>query len=739
MKSFFAIITVLLASLSLAEAETRALLIPLHAPIYAPQIDLVRAGLEDAEKRGLATVFLEIDVPEGEPIHGKEIAEAMADRGELKTVAYIKDRGYAAGALVAIASDEIVMRRGATLGNAGLEKPDEKKLSPLRTTAASYAGKSGRPRRLAEAMVDADLHVVEVKTPDGLRYYTADEYRELPETQKDAWPVQRTIAERGKLLTLDADGAVTVGIARDVVASRDGLYALYQLTPEQVEVFKRESANPAPTESVSAAPDTEASTAPSTRPGGRAGKKVAVIPINDGGSMIDKVLAGFVKRQIEEARRKKVDLIVLDVVTWGGRVDSADKIGDYIGGAGPVPTVALVTRKAISAGAWICVGCEKIYMLKGTNIGSTLPIDMAGNPTGRKMISAVKGKMKALAEKNSHPYRLVEPMVDPDIELVECRVDGDTQLFYRDEIAQERAKAEREKRLFEEIKILCAKGDILNLSAQDAEKYGLSSGTLDGFDGLWKELGYDQPTVIRDGMNWPEKLARFVSSPYICGPLMAIGLIALIIEFITPGFGIAGTAGLLCLGMALWSQYMVENANALEIVLFLVGFIMVAIEIFALPGLGAVGLIGGGLILISMILAYIPSGVVFDSGQVPLQPGGVENSMLTIGLTIVGLGVGLFIIWRLLSTKSVLERLTVTEEIGKDIPGAPSEDSREALMGKLGKALTPLRPAGTADFEGEIRDVATDGDFIDSGQPIEIIRIEGNKIFVKSPGGHSQG
>jgi len=734
MTTLRAIATLTLLAGATLEAETRALLVPLHKPIFAPQIDLVRTNLERAQEQGLGHVFLEVDIAEGEPLHGKDITEAISDAPNLKVVAYIRDEAYAAGALVALGSSEVVVRRGATLGNAGIAEKDERKLSPLRTSLSSYARRRGYPRRLAEAMADPDLEVIEVRAPDGLRYYTTEEYKALPEDQRKEQRVQRTIVARGQILTLDADEAVLTGFARKVVSGRDELFGLYGLTAEQVEVVP-EATRPGDKEKAPATlPDeTVKADKPSETPlKSGAGKRIAVIPVNDGGSMIDMALAGFIRRQIDRAKKRKVDLIVFEIETWGGRVDSADRIADYIAGTSPIPTVAVV-RRAISAGAMISIACESIYMLEGTNIGSTLPVDLSGEPGGRKIISAVKKKMKALAEKNSYPYRLVEPMVDPDLELVECRVDGLMRLLYRDEIAQERAQSERERRHFEEIKVLCPKGDIFNMTAEEAAEYGLGKGTLATFEELWSVLGYERPTIYRSQMNWPERLARFVSSPYICGAVMALGVIALIIEFITPGFGVGGTLGLLFLGLALWSQYMVESANALEILLFLFGFALIVVEVLALPGFGAVGMLGGVLVLVSLLLAYLPDATQIDSaiGESGWGSTPWDQALITFGVAFGGIVAGVFVVRKSLSTAGLKRRLTVQAEVETEIPGAPTEEEEKGLVGKSGKALTPLRPAGTALIDGEMFDVTTDGGFAEAEEQIQIIRIEGNKIVVK--------
>ncbi|MBI2193795.1 MAG: hypothetical protein HYU36_17605, partial [Planctomycetes bacterium] len=725
-------------------AETRALLVTLDEPIYARQIDRAREALESAASRGIGLVFLELHVPEGDPAHGIEVAEAIRDASGLRVVAFIRDKGYAAAVPIALACPEIVMKRGATLGNAGLDTDDEKRLSPLRARVSGYARSHGRPQRVAEAMVDPGLCVLEVKTSEGMRYFTPQEMQALTGEQQADARVQRTLVEQGRILTLSAEEAVAVGLARKVVAGRPELFELYELAPQQVEVFQgRKSRSPSESAQDAAAPS---EAPPATRPQNLlSGKKVAIIPIRDDGNMVDMSLAGFVRRKVLEAKAEKVDVIVFEIETWGGRVDSADLITGYVSGADPIPTVALVTEKAVSAGALIAMSCKSIYMVKGTMIGSCLPIQIGqkytGDPQDRKMVSAIRGQIKALAQKNGHPDRIAEKMVDPDPELLECRVDGQTRLFFDSEIEAEKRQAREEKHQFEVVRTLARRGEILNFTAEDAEHYGLSAATLPAESDLWPALQLTQPALLRYTMSWPERVARVIGSPYVCVPLMAIGFIALMIELVTPGFGIPGTVGLLCLGLGLWAQYIVGNANPYEILLFLLGFILIVIELLALPGFGVIGIVGIICVALSIFLAYVPDAYYYDPsfGERPWRITILNQALGAFAVIVLGSIGGLFLAARYLPNFRVFNRIAVTTELRTDVPGAPPDSVRVALIGKTAETITPLRPAGTARLDGELYDVTSDGDYIDSGQKVQIVRIEGNKIIVRPADGTRDG
>lgn len=732
MKPVISILCVLFGLSSGNAADKRALLIPVHEPVYAKQIDFIKAGLEQAVRKGMPVVFLEIDIPGGEPDYGKDVAGVISETTSVRVIAFIKDRAYASGLEIALASAEIVFRRGATLGNASYAKPDENRLSPLRARIAGLARRRGYPVRLAEAMIDPDIQVIQVKLAGQQRFFIPDEMKALTDEQRAKLEIQRTIVEKGKILTLEAADAIEMGFGNHIVPDRTGCFEKFGFKIDEVEIYTTKPAPDAPPTK----PQPQIVSPSELQPG----KTVAIIPLNDGKNMVDMSLAGFVRRKILEAKRAKVDAIVFEVDTWGGQVHAAELITRYIGGAEPIPTIAMI-RKAVSAGALISASCDKIYMFKGGTIGSALPVNLAGKNSmtaaDRKVISAISSLVKALAEKNEYPPKLFEPMVNPDLELYECHLDGELAFFYADELEEQKQLAQETKRRFEVAKRpICRKGDILNLTAEAAEKYKLSSGTLGDQDELWTALSFENPKIIRSQMSWPENVARIISSPYIAGPLMGIGFIGLIIEFITPGFGVGGTIGLMCFGLALWSQYIVGNANSWEILLFLLGFAFLAIEVIALPGFGVMGVIGIVLVFISLILAYVPDAYYYDPsfGDRPWRITVINRAVIATAFGVVGACVGVVIARRYLPLFDVFRRLAVTESVPTDVPGAPTEMGQTNLLGTEARTLSPLRPAGTAEVEGEIVDVITEGEFIEAGETVSIARIEGNKIFVTPVG-----
>ncbi|NLJ47757.1 MAG: nodulation protein NfeD, partial [Treponema sp.] len=271
---------------------------------------------------------------------------------------------------------------------------------------------------------------------------------------------------------------------------------------------------------------------------------VYVIPIQGD---IEPSTAVFVRRNAEAALRAGAKVLVFDIDTFGGRVDSALRISSYIGSIRSAKTVAYVRSGpdsmgvSWSAGALIAFSASDIYMAPGTSIGAAAPVIMSpdgqSQGAGEKTVSAVRSQMAALAEKNGHPPLLALAMVDADVELVELSVDGRTTLATAEEAA---ALEKYRPGAVERVRTVSAKGKLLSLTAGEAERYGLSKGTVADLDALAALLGSPGP-VKELSPSGADRLVVFITSGGVQALLILIGLVALFLEINSPGFGIPGT------------------------------------------------------------------------------------------------------------------------------------------------------------------------------------------------------
>jgi membrane-bound serine protease (ClpP class) len=437
-------------------------------------------------------------------------------------------------------------------------------------------------------------------------------------------------------------------------------------------------------------------------------KKVYVIPIRDD---IIPPLVYLVRRGVKEAMANKADVLIIDMDTNGGRVDVTEEIIEILNQF-KGETVTYVNRKAFSAGAFISFATQKIYMAPQSVIGAAAPIMLSPDGGGAeampdtveaKMSSAISALVRANAEKNGHNVEVADAMVKKTKEL---KIDG---------------------------KVLNEKGQILTLTDQEAkEEYGtppkplLSDGTVENFSALLKELNLDNATVKKISASGVEKLGTWINA--ISPLLLIIGVIGCYIEYKTPGFGLPGIVGITAFAIYFFGGYIAALSGAEWIAIFIIGLALLASELFVHPGTILPGLIGGILILVSLIMATVdiypgvPSIPTMPQLRVPLQEVGVA---LLISFAIV------IVLMRYLPKTPLYGALVsqTASGVGSDIRLAQKQTSRE---GQIGVAISALRPGGKAQFGDEIVDVMTQGDLIPKGQKVKIIGHSGTEAIVET-------
>ena len=428
--------------------------------------------------------------------------------------------------------------------------------------------------------------------------------------------------------------------------------------------------------------------------------RVVVIPVD---GEIDLGLAPFIKRAIEESQDARV--IILDVNTFGGRVDAAVRIRDALL-ASKVTTVAFVDRRAISAGALISLAADYIVFTEGATMGAATPIEIKdgkADAVGEKMTSYMRSEMRSTAEAKKRDGEMAAAMVDADIEIPN----------------------------------LTPKGKLLTLTTDMAVRTGIANGTVETLDELIGEMGLKGQPVVRQAPNWAEKTAGFLTSPVVAGLLMLVGFLAILAEIKTPGFGIPGTVGIICLSLFFAGHMIVELAGWEEVLLATVGLIALAVEIFVTPGFGWLGVTGIVLLVAALVMAMLdgPTGLLWSTGA-------ITNAL---GLVLMGLfgAVGLFAValyvlgrmgrapqasskgWLILS-RTLARAKSATP--GED--GPTDEERKQRLVGRIGKAQTDLRPSGKAKFDDDVLDVVSDLHYVERGASVRIVDIEGVRVVV---------
>ncbi len=404
-------------------------------------------------------------------------------------------------------------------------------------------------------------------------------------------------------------------------------------------------------------------------------------------SEIDLGLAPYVSRVISEAEQNNADAIVFKINTFGGRVDAATQIKDAILSS-KILTIAFINNRAISAGALIALSCNKIVMVPGSSIGAATVVDQTGQKVGEKYQSYMRSEMRSTAERNGRRMDIAEGMVDERV-VVEGLVDSTK---------------------------------LITLTAEEAHKYLIADTVLTSFNELLSAFDLKNAAEVSITSNWAEDVVKFLNNPIISSILIMIGFFGLMAEIKTPGWGVAGTTGLIALTLFFGSSYILQLASLLEILLFIIGLGLLLAEIFIIPGFGVAGISGIVLIFASIFLSLLGSDPFIDMRSVSIAIIQLSGSMLFALL-------GMFFLVKYLPKSTAFNKLVLAES-EKAEQGFVSFPSEKELIGKLGIAFTTLRPGGTAVIDGRRIDVVADSEYIDKDAKIKVIRVEGIKVVV---------
>ncbi|MCK5232265.1 MAG: serine protease, partial [Desulfobulbaceae bacterium] len=299
------------------------------------------------------------------------------------------------------------------------------------------------------------------------------------------------------------------------------------------------------------------------------GQKVYVIPVSGD---VEPGMAAFIKRAFRDASQYPDSIYVLEMDTFGGRVDSALQIVDTLLKDPGGKTIAFVENKAISAGALIALACNELVMKPNTTIGDCAPITFSSEGAkmlGEKFQSPLRAKFRTLAKKNGYPPALAEAMVTPDMIVYEVKLTGKT-IYMDSQAFADLSPKEKENVLSK--KTVVAKGELLTMDDHEARELGFSRMSAASIHEMLGRMGITDYEIININVSWSESLVRLISS--IAPILMMIGMAALYTELKAPGFGVPGMVGIICLGLVFLNQYMVGLADHTELLLLALGIVL---------------------------------------------------------------------------------------------------------------------------------------------------------------------
>jgi membrane-bound serine protease (ClpP class) len=402
--------------------------------------------------------------------------------------------------------------------------------------------------------------------------------------------------------------------------------------------------------------------------------------------VVEDGLAPYVARGLREAAAAGAAAVYLDIDTPGGRIDAAERIADAVG-ASTVPVYAFVNPRAYSAGALIALSAKAIYMRPGAVLGAATPVDGQGVKASEKMVSAMRGEFRALAEARGLDPRVAEAMVDERVEVP--GLDTPEQL--------------------------------LTLSTNEALRVGYAKAAVAGEPELLRAIGLPDARLVTLEPNWAELVVRFLTNPLVSPLLLSLGILGLVFEIKTGAFGLGGLISLASLGLFFGSSFLVGLAGWEEIILLGVGLIAISIEVFVLPGFGAAGILGLVALGAAVTLAMI--------GTSPTTAD-VAQAFVVLGASLA-ITVAVAYAWlRHLPNSGRFAGLFLrggAHQLDGYIAAAPRAD----LVGMDGVAVTDLRPSGTAQIGPERVDVVTEGEYVAQGRTVRVVRSEGYRHIVR--------
>nr|WP_229704157.1 nodulation protein NfeD [Lysinibacillus alkalisoli] len=401
------------------------------------------------------------------------------------------------------------------------------------------------------------------------------------------------------------------------------------------------------------------------------------IPIHED---IEKGLHAFLQRAFKEAEQNQADAIILDIHTPGGFTNAAGNIAKLMD-ATNIRTIAYINKDALSAGAFLALHADEVYMTPNGTMGAAGIIEQSGKDADKKVQSAWIKQMKAAAETKAGKDPIYAmAMADKDIDLPELG---------------------------------SPKGEFLTLSAKEAEQVKYSQGTAATLQDVLQATQLNDHEMIQVEPTFFEHVARFITNPIVIPILLSIASLGLIIELYSPGFGISGAMGLISLVLFFFGHLVAGFAGYETILLFILGAALIGAEFF-IPG-GIVGIIGIGAVIASIVMAGAD----------------VTHMLISVLIAISVAIVGMVIIMKVFGKKLTILNNLVLKDATTTEDGYVSNVNRIDLIGRTGKTVTPLRPSGIMDIQGERLDVVSEGAYIEAGKMVVIIKVEGSRIVVR--------
>jgi membrane-bound serine protease (ClpP class) len=400
-----------------------------------------------------------------------------------------------------------------------------------------------------------------------------------------------------------------------------------------------------------------------------------------------------VQMGFDEAVELDADLVLIHMNTYGGEVSMADSIRTKILQS-EIPVYVFIDNNAASAGALISIACDSIYMRPGANIGAATVVNQEAEALPDKYQSYMRSMMRSTAETNGRDPNIAEAMVDPDVE-----VEG-----------------------------ISKKGKVLTFTTKEAIENGFCEGEAETYTEVIKQYSeFPEARVVVQELSSVDNIIGILISPFISGILIMVIIGGIYFELQSPGMGFPSIAAVAAAIIYFAPLYLEGLAANWEIVVFIVGIILVMVEVFAIPGFGVAGVSGIILIVLSLSFSMVGNvGFTFSAEQGETL---FNSLMIVIIASTAGIILSFSLAKRVLTSRTLDFALNTV--LKKEEGFVSSTNKNLEYIGKTGIARTVLRPGGKVEIDNEVFDAVAETRFIEKGTEVIVTRYQNSQLFVK--------
>ncbi len=685
---------------------------------------------QSSRQKRNAILVLEITSGTSQFHHVSSIAKFLTSSklSRVRTIAWVPETVTGNNVILALACKEIVMHPDAGLGDIGRGEPLEKIDQDL---IRSIADKRHNPKvnaALVTGMFDLQAEVLKVKIQvkgqgevTESRVVSANELKNLRDNRVRIVDVE-TVKIPGEVGIITGSKARALDLlAVQTSESLAELANIYKI-PRSVLREKNGSSN------------------------------IPVVRLIKLNGMIEPILEEFIERQINRAVDDGANTIVFEIDSPGGYFITSQNLVDRIVAleSENVKTVAYIPEEAISGAALISLACDEIYMSPTAKIGDIGMIVNDGNGAFRevpaKLLSPLRTSLRMLAEQKKRPPSLLESMCDKDLKVYEVTNIKTGQVWYLSESEIHASNGEwKQGALVHETR----DGNFMTLSGNRAHALNLAMAPIKK---IVDENGdYDLTELkIRLGLpanapllaidrTWIDTTIFILNTPFMTGLLFFAGIVLMYIEMHFTS-GLFGVGAVVCFALFFWSKFLGGTAGWLEVVLFVLGLSLIALELFVIPGFGVTGISGGLLVMASLVMA----SQTFGNMEPYADVNNLSKSMGTLGGAFLAVIVFAMLMNKFLPNMPFMSSVILAPPGAEALAGGPllrpqlldlnSSETSSAVgtfLGDVGTTCSILRPSGKVRLQDKLLDVVSNGPYIQKDRKVEVIKISGNRIVVR--------